>query len=75
MISPAQCRAARGLLGWTQQDLQSAAGVGLSTIRGFESGQRSPIAANLTVLRGALETAGVEFIDADNGGPGVRLAG
>jgi hypothetical protein len=32
-------------------------------------------AANNLAIRGALEAAGVEFIDANGGGPGVRLAG
>ena len=39
----------------------------------FESGKSTPRKRILADLRWALETAGVEFIDADNGGPGVRL--
>jgi len=71
MLVPEQCRAARGLLNWTQVDLHRNSEVGLSTIRSFEAGQRNPIRANLAAIKSALEAAGVEFT---NGGqPGVRM--
>jgi transcriptional regulator with XRE-family HTH domain len=71
MISPAQCRAARGLLDWSQQRLAETANVGNATIRNFENGHSSPMNATLDVLQRALEAAGVEFT---NGGePGVKL--
>lgn len=73
MISPAQCRAARGLLSWTQADLAKAASVGVVTVRQFEGENGVPRSATLTVLRQAFEAAGVEFIPANGGGPGVRL--
>jgi len=73
MISPAQCRAARGLLDWTQQQLADAANVGIVTVRHFESGKVDPRPATLVVIEQALAAAGVEFIDKDGGGPGVRL--
>lgn len=73
MITPAQCRAARALLDWSQQQLADAARVGNATIRNFEGGKSSPQNATLTVLRTALESAGVEFIPENGGGPGVRL--
>jgi len=75
MITSAQSRAARGLIEWSQQQLAEAASVGLSTIRGFESGTRQPIANNLTAIRSALEAAGVQFIDAGDvpEGSGVVL--
>jgi transcriptional regulator with XRE-family HTH domain len=72
-ISPAQCRAGRALIEWSQQDLASAAQVGLSTIRGFENGDRQPIANNLAAIQRALEAAGVEFIPENGSGAGVRL--
>jgi transcriptional regulator with XRE-family HTH domain len=70
-----QSRAARSLLGWTQQKLADSAGVALATIQFFESNKREPIPNNLTAIRHALEEAGgVEFIPAKNGrGVGVRL--
>lgn len=73
MITPAQCRAARALLDWSQQQLAEAARVGNATIRNFESGRSSPQNATLDVLRRAFETAGVIFIDENGQGPGVRL--
>ena len=68
-----QCRAARGLLGWSQQNLATQAGVGIVTIRQIETGVTEPRRATLTVVRQAFEDAGVEFIDENGGGPGVRL--
>ena len=73
MITSAQCRAARGLLDWTQQDLAERAGVGIVTVRQVEAGVSEPRRATLEVIRRALEGAGVEFIDENGGGPGVRL--
>lgn len=72
-ITASQIRAARGLLDWSQQQLATTANVGLSTIRGFETGKRVPIANNLQAIRTALETAGIIFIDQNGYGPGVRL--
>jgi transcriptional regulator with XRE-family HTH domain len=74
MMIPAQCRAARGLLGWSQQRLAEAAGVGVVTVHQFEAGISEPRRATLQVIRQAFETAGVEFIDANGGGVGVRLS-
>lgn len=72
-IVPAQVRAARGLIAWTQDELAQAAHVGLSTVRDFEAGRRQPMPANATAIRAALEAAGVEFIPEDGSGVGVRL--
>lgn len=72
MINSAQCRAARGLLGWSQQELATRAGVGVVTIRQME-GTHQPRRATLAVVRAAFESAGVEFIDENGGGAGVRL--
>jgi predicted transcriptional regulator len=73
MITPAQCRAARGLLAWSQQDLANQAGVGIVTIHQLEAGTNRPRRATLDVVKRALQAAGVEFIDENGGGPGVRL--
>ena len=72
-ITPAQCRGARGLLGMTQPSLASAAQLGLSTIVDFEKSRRTVSKEATEAIRVALETAGVEFIDENGGGPGVRL--
>ena len=61
MITPAQCRAARALLDWSQQDLAKAAHLGLSTIRDFEKGRRVPTHNNLRGIKLALEEGGVEI--------------
>lgn len=70
-LSPAQIRAARGLADWSQDQLAAAAKVSNSTVRDFEAGRRTPLAANLAAIRTALEAAGVEFTNGD--APGVRL--
>ncbi len=61
MITPAQCRAARALLDWSQQDLAKTAHLGLSTIRDFEKSRRVPAHNNLRGIKLALEEAGVEI--------------
>ena len=70
---PAQCRAARGLLNWTQKDLAAKSGVSAVTIRNFENERSTPQPATLTVLKQTLEVAGIEFIGENGGGPGLRL--
>ena len=68
-ITPAQCRAARGLLSWSQVELAKAARVGLSSVRNFEAERTGLIASNARSIQHALEAAGVEFLP----GGGVRL--
>jgi predicted transcriptional regulator len=68
-------RAARALLRWEQRDLAQASSVSLPTIKRLES-QPGAMAAHMSTvsaLRKALEAAGIEFIDENGGGPGVRL--
>jgi transcriptional regulator with XRE-family HTH domain len=67
-----QSRAARGLLGWSQQQLADAASVSLATVQFFETNKRRPIPNNLTAIRRALEDAGVVF-EADGKFVGVKL--
>jgi transcriptional regulator with XRE-family HTH domain len=66
-MSPEQCRAARGWLEWTQQELAKRAGVGLSTVRDFEKGERTPIPNNLSAIRRAIEDAGVRLAFSKDG--------
>lgn len=73
MLTPAQSRAGRALINWSQPELAAASGTSVSTIRDFETGKRSPIANNLAALRAALEAAGVIFVPENGEGPGVRL--
>jgi hypothetical protein len=70
-----QIRAARALIRWSAEDLARSSSVGLTTIRRAELTivETSLTAANNLAIRSALESAGVEFIDENGGGPGVRL--
>lgn len=72
-LTPAQCRAARGLLNWSQDELASLSKLSRSTIAGFERGEREPTRANLSTLRRIFEDAGVEVIPENGGGVGVRF--
>lgn len=68
-ITPATCRAGRGLLDMTQKRLAVAAKVGLSTVKAFEGKKSMPILNNLLAIQTALEAAGVEFTDEGGVGP------
>jgi ribosome-binding protein aMBF1 (putative translation factor) len=74
-LSSAQIRAARALLRWSAVDLAREAALGANTIRRAEVAeeQTSLTTANEHAIRRVLEAAGVEFIDENGGGPGVRL--
>lgn len=73
VLTAAQCRAARALIGISQPDLAAASQVSQATIANFERGARAPFDRTLRDIRTALETAGVIFIDENGQGPGVRL--
>ena len=74
MLTPAQLRAARALVGWTRENLADESDVFANTIRNFEHGISDPKLSTLHKWRRALEAAGVMFIDPDDQhGPGVRL--
>lgn len=73
MIIPAQCRAARGLLDWTQEDLARESTVSSVTIRNFENGKTTAQASTIQLLVLVFEKHGIEFITENGGGPGVRL--
>jgi hypothetical protein len=74
-LTSAQIRAARALIRWSAEDLAHQTKVSLRTIQRAElaAGQTSMTAPNDVAVRRALEDAGVEFIDENGGGPGVRL--
>jgi transcriptional regulator with XRE-family HTH domain len=72
-MTPAQCRGARALLGMTQPELAHEAGLGISTIVDFEKMRRHVSDEAIEAIQAALKRAGVEFIDENGGGPGVRL--
>ncbi|WP_292532274.1 transcriptional regulator [Methylocystis sp.] len=75
MMTSEQVRAARALLRWEQRELAEASTVSLPSIQRLET-KPGPLAAQartIAAIRSALEAAGVEFIEENGGGPGVRL--
>lgn len=68
MITIEQCRGARGLVGWTQQDLAEASGLSKTAINNFEKGHSDIKAESLRAIRMAFESADIEFI----GTEGIR---
>jgi transcriptional regulator with XRE-family HTH domain len=76
MITGAQIRAARALIGWKQTDLAAASGVSEISIKNIERGATDPRGSTLAALQDAFSNAGVVFLDPGDvrdGGPGVRL--
>jgi DNA-binding XRE family transcriptional regulator len=73
MISVEQIRAARGLLGWSQTELGSRAGLSLPTVKRLETGTAGVSNDARGKVRAALESAGVIFVDPNGEGAGVRL--
>jgi DNA-binding XRE family transcriptional regulator len=71
-LTPEQCRMGRAALGLGVRDLAIAAGVSTNTVTRLERGEML-LPRTLVVIRAALEAAGIEFIDENGGGPGVRL--
>jgi transcriptional regulator with XRE-family HTH domain len=69
MVTIAQCRAARGLLGWTQQELADASGLSKTAINNFEKGHSDMKAESLKAIRTAFETRDIEF----TGTQGLRI--
>lgn len=72
-ISPAQCRAARALLSWSQDDLEKRSGISKRTIADFEREVRRPYDRTVEALRKTLDAHGVQFVPQNGGGDGVRL--
>ena len=81
MITAAQLRAARALLGIDQQTLADLSGVSLPTIQRMEASQGNVrgVVDTLTKVVEALHAAGIELLGdnvrSDGGGRGVRLRG
>lgn len=73
MITPRQIRAARALLGWSQQELADRAIVSVNAVMRLERGKVDSRLSTLTAVQRALLRGGVEFISADAKGEGVRL--
>ncbi|WP_426960304.1 helix-turn-helix domain-containing protein [Muricoccus radiodurans] len=73
-LTPAQCRAARALLGWSVERLAKAVPCRRDTVEYFESGSGRPRPSTAGRLRAAFETAGVEFTDEEEAGVRLRTA-
>jgi transcriptional regulator with XRE-family HTH domain len=73
MITSRQIRAARALLGWSQQQLADKAIVSLNTVARLEKGIVDSRISTVQAVQKALVKAGIEFLDADQKGEGVRL--
>jgi len=74
-LTSSQIRAARALLRWSAVELAQSSLLSVATIRRAEltDDGTSMTAANDASVRRALEAAGVEFIDDNGGGEGVRF--
>jgi DNA-binding transcriptional regulator YiaG len=72
-MTPGQCRAARAFLEISQPELAKAANVGVSTVRDFEAGRRTPMANNLKAIQAELEARGIQFVE-QNGTCGILYA-
>jgi transcriptional regulator with XRE-family HTH domain len=70
-ITPAQCRAARALLNWSQEELVRHAKISKKTIADFERGATTPRPQTLAQMIAAFRAVGIEFLDGNR--PGVRL--
>ena len=64
---------ARAALNWTVRDLAAAAGLHRNTITNIEVGRYAGDPDTIATIERVLKTAGIEFIDENGGGPGVRL--
>ena len=78
MISASQVKAARALIGWSQNELSEESGVSIIAIKNFERGMTDPRLSTIEKIKTALEEAGVCFISkgekSTEGGEGVRLS-
>jgi predicted transcriptional regulator len=75
VVSVRQIKAGRALLGWSQSDLASASEVSEPTIARLESvdGELGGREETVQKIHSALEKGGIQFIEENGGGPGVRL--
>ena len=74
-LRSSQIRAARALLRWSADDLARETSLGRNTILRAEVAEEktSLTAANDSTIRRTFEDAGIQFIEENGGGPGVRL--
>lgn len=73
MITARQIRAARALLGWSQQALADQSVLSLNAVARLENGRADTRVSTLTAVQETLVRAGIEFLPAGMKGEGVRL--
>ncbi|MBR1200936.1 helix-turn-helix domain-containing protein [Bradyrhizobium sp. AUGA SZCCT0240] len=74
MFSPSQLRAARALVGWSQSEIANAAGLSVPTIKRAEADGGIKVSEEaVAAIASVLKKVGVEFIEENGGGVGVRL--
>jgi transcriptional regulator with XRE-family HTH domain len=74
LMTTEQLRAARGLLGWSQLELAARAGLSLPTVKRLEGGFGPRVSDDARAkLQRAIEAAGIEFIEENGTGEGVRF--
>lgn len=61
MITPTECRTARGLLKWSPAELARSAGISIDALQTFESGYGPAKPAIALAVQRALELVGVQF--------------
>jgi transcriptional regulator with XRE-family HTH domain len=64
---------ARAALNWTVRNLAEATGLHRNTITNIEVGRYAGDQKTLEIIEAVLRRAGVEFIDENGGGAGVRM--
>lgn len=75
-MTPAQSRAARGWLEWSQDELARRANISVGTVRSFEAGLKTPLPNNIAAMRRAVEAAGITLLfDQDGNGTGIAITG
>lgn len=71
-MKPVQLKMARAAVGWGVREVAKKAGVTANTVTRIENGADAK-QSTMDRLQHALEAAGIEFIQENGGGPGVRL--
>ena len=72
-MTVAHSRAARGLLGWTVEELAARAGLSADTIVRWENGRNVPRETTRETIKNTYESAGVVFTNGDNPGVSMRI--
>jgi transcriptional regulator with XRE-family HTH domain len=73
MATIEQIKAARALIGWSQEDLAMHSGVSMPTVKRLESRSKLRVSEEARLkMEAALESAGIEFTNGDK--PGLRLS-